>query len=109
MFRFGMSGGSFFEQVVSDTCEYLRDSFPNELGKLTYRIEDLPAVIPENGEVKKFQLDRVNTRIVLYRIPIQRMHKLKYSDPQMQIERVVFDAAAELIDKDPWDLIHPAD
>jgi hypothetical protein len=45
--------------------------------------------------------------VTLYRVPIQRMNKVKYADPQMQIERVVFSAAAELINKDPWDLIHP--
>ena len=102
-----MGGESFFEQVVQETCEYLRESFPEELGNLSYKIEDLPALAGSSDEVQRYELNPEKLSITLYRIPIQRMNKIKYSDPQMQIERVVFSAAAELINKDPWDLIHP--
>jgi DNA-directed RNA polymerase subunit H (RpoH/RPB5) len=101
-----MGGESFFEQVVEETCEYLRDAFPEELSQLKYRIEDLPA-LSSSDEVQRYEINPEQHLITLYRIPIQRMNKIKYSDPQMQIERVVFSAAAELINKDPWDLIHP--
>lgn len=107
LFRFGMSGGSYFEQVVSETCEYLKESFPDELGRLSFRIEDVPPISQESGEVVRYSVNKPSFLITLYRIPIQRMNRAKYLDPQMQIERAVFDAAAELVDKDPWDLIHP--
>lgn len=107
LFRFGMSGGSYFEQVVADTCDYLKESFPEELGNLSFRIEEVPPISSEVGEVVRYSVNRQNFQITLYRIPIQRMNRVKYLDPQMQIERAVFDAAAELVDKDPWDLIHP--
>lgn len=107
VFRRGMGGESFFEQVVEETCEYLRESFPEELAELKYKIEDLPALAGNSDEVQRYEINPEKLLITLYRIPIQRMNKIKYSDPQMQIERVVFAAAAELIGKDPWDLIHP--
>jgi hypothetical protein len=45
--------------------------------------------------------------ITLYRIPIQRLGKARSMDPRLQIEQAVISAAASLIDKDPWELIHP--
>ncbi|MEY4713740.1 MAG: hypothetical protein RIQ37_70 [Actinomycetota bacterium] len=107
VFRRGMGGESFFEQVVEETCEYLKESFPEELGNLKIRIEDMPALSANSDEVQRYELDQKTMTVTLYRVPIQRMNKVKYADPQMQIERVVFSAAAELINKDPWDLIHP--
>lgn len=107
VFRRGMGGESFFEQVVEETCEYLKEAFPEELGNLICKIEDLPALAGNLDEVQRYEINQEKHLITLYRIPIQRMNKVKYSDPQMQIERVVFSAAAELIGKDPWDLIHP--
>jgi hypothetical protein len=44
--------------------------------------------------------------ITLYRLPIQRLRR-RESDARMQIEKAVITAAAALIDKDPWDLLHP--
>jgi len=46
-------------------------------------------------------------RIVLYRLPIERLSHLHREDDlhrRMMIEGAVFRAAAEYLDRDPWDL-----
>jgi hypothetical protein len=45
--------------------------------------------------------------ITLYRIPIERFGRQRLPDPRMHIEHAVISAAASLIDKDPWELMHP--
>jgi hypothetical protein len=44
--------------------------------------------------------------IILYRIPIERLAH-RGADARAQIEQSVLSAAGELIDRDPWELIHP--
>jgi hypothetical protein len=94
-----------FNLVVEQTCEYLKTSFL-ELSHLNWRIEEVPTL--SSGE----HLTRYSTRkdtmsITLYRIPIERL-AFRGADLRAQIEQTVLSAAAELIDKDPWELIHPA-
>jgi len=46
-------------------------------------------------------------RIVLYRLPIERLSHLHRNDEmhrRMMIESCVFRAAAEYLDRDPWEL-----
>jgi hypothetical protein len=106
LFSHGIARSGFFEQVVIDTCEYLTQSFPEELSELSWRIEDVP-LIREGEGVRRYQSNKGSMSIVLYRIPIERFGKHKMPDPRMEIEHAVVSAAAELIDKDPWELIHP--
>jgi hypothetical protein len=47
--------------------------------------------------------------IVLYRIPIERSGKQRLTDPRILIEQAVVSAAANLIDRDPWDLLSRGD
>ena len=106
LFSNGIARSGFFEQVVIDTCEYLSQNFPEELSELSWHIEDVPLI--QDGEgVRRFLSDKNDMSIVLYRIPIERFGKNKLPDPRMEIEHAVVSAAAELIDKDPWELIHP--
>jgi hypothetical protein len=44
--------------------------------------------------------------ITLFRIPIERL-TYRGADFRAQIEQTVVSAAAELIGKDPWELLHP--
>jgi hypothetical protein len=106
LFHHGFIRSSFFETVVVETCEYLRDSFPNELSALNFSIEDVP-IVTDGQTVKRWSSNREQMRIILYRIPIQRLGSGRLVDPRMQIEQAVISAAADLIDKDPWELIHP--
>lgn len=81
------------------------ETFP-ELASMSWVIEEVPE-ITQNEPVRRFSANPSKMEIVLYRIPIQRMGKFRISDPRMQIEQAVISAAAALIGKDPWELIHP--
>lgn len=102
----GINRGGFFQQVVSDTCDYLRDTFAQELGGLNWRVEEVP-LLKEGEEVRRWSARRSTMTITLYRIPIERFGKKRIPDPRIHIEQAVISAAASLIDKDPWELIHP--
>lgn len=106
LFRHGVARSSFFAQVVDDTVQYLRDTFPEDFEDLKARIEDVPH-IPDGDQVRRWSARRTTMTITLYRIPIERFGKPKFMDPRMQIEHAVIAAAASLVDKDPWELIHP--
>lgn len=104
LFKHGLSRSSAFEEVVIDTCEYLRSSFPEELSNLNYQIEDVPnRELPDS--LNRWSIRKSTMTIVLYRIPIERSGKQRLADPRILIEQAVVSAAAQLIDRDPWDLI----
>ena len=104
LFRHG-TRSSFFATVVADTAAWLSTTF-EELSELSWKIEDVPPLGP--GErLKRFSSDKGTMTITLYRIPIERLGKKRIPDPRIQIEQAVVSAAAELIDRDPWELIHP--
>ncbi len=106
LFHFGVARLGFFESVVQETCEYLQESYPKEFEVLKWRIEDVPAIV--DGEpVKRFSVNKTSMTITLYRIPIERFGRQRLPDPRMHIEHAVISAAASLIDKDPWELMHP--
>ena len=104
LFRHG-TRASFFATVVADTAGWLSATF-EELRELKWKIEEVPPLGP--GErLRRFSADKQNMTITLYRIPIERLGKNRIPDPRIQIEQAVVGAAAELIDRDPWELIHP--
>jgi hypothetical protein len=105
LFRHGTMRGEFFQQVVAETCDYLRDRWPADLGELSWRIRDVPLLDSRAERVRRWQADPKTMTITLYRLPIQRLRR-RDSDARMQIEKAVITAAAALIDKDPWDLLH---
>lgn len=106
LFHFGVARQGFFESVVADTCDYLVDSYPADFAGLNWKIEDVPAII-EGEPVKRWIAEKSSKTITLYRIPIERFGRQRLPDPRMHIEHAVIAAAASMIDKDPWDLIHP--
>jgi hypothetical protein len=92
--------------VVQETCEYLQESYPEDFKSLSWRIEDVPAIV--DGEpVRRWSANKASMTVTLYRIPIERFGRQRLPDPRMHIEHAVISAAAFLIDKDPWELIHP--
>ena len=106
LFSHGFHRGGFFKQVVSDTCEYLRETFSEDLGDLKWRVEEVP-YLQDGEEVRRWSAKKSTMTITLYRIPIERFGKKRIPDPRIHIEQAVISAAASLIDKDPWELIHP--
>lgn len=104
LFKHG-TRSSFFASVVADTTSWLSETF-EELRDLNWRIEEVPP-LAAGEKLRRYSANKSSMTITLYRIPIERLGKRSIPDPRMQIEQAVVSAAAELIDKDPWELIHP--
>jgi len=97
-----------FDMTVATTADYLRGAWPEELAGVRYEIAAMPAGSRgSSGAVPRWWTSAQERRVVLYRLPIQRMSRLHRNDDlhrRMMIESCVFRATAELIGKDPWDL-----
>ncbi len=100
------SRAGLFDQTVAATAEYLKGLWPDELGSTRFEVAALPPG-PERGRVQRWQVFPAERRIVLYRVPIERLSRLHRRDDlhrRMLVESCVFRAVAELLGRDPWDL-----
>lgn len=107
LFRSGARKNSF-EQIVSGTCDYLRNAWPEELAELKWQVIDAPSISTESKSVRRWAVKRNEMTIVIYRLPIERLGHHRRTDAlheRMHIEEYVFAAVGKLIDKDPWDLV----
>lgn len=96
-----------FEQTVRATAEYLVDEWPTELSGLRIDVMPMPEQPPGVNGVARWRSIPAQQRVILFRIPIERMSRLHRDDDwhrRMMIENCVFRAVGELIGKDPWDL-----
>jgi len=94
-----------FDLTVSTTAEFLRSAWA-DLRDVRFEIADMPAAPGPDG-IPRWLIDRTHKRIVLFRIPIERLTRLHRSDDmhrRVEIEGCVFRAAAEYLGRDPWDL-----
>jgi hypothetical protein len=101
------SRADVFDMTVAATAEYLRELWPEELSSVTFEVAGLPAELSGGPVVDRWLTDAAERRVVLYRLPIERLSRLhKYDEvhKRMMIESCVFRAVAELLGKDPWDL-----
>lgn len=95
-----------FEQAVVAAIDYLRRAWPNELGALDYKIVDGPSNDASRERVRRWSVIRHPQTIVIYRLPVERFGALRNPlDNRIRIEQVVFEAAGNLVGKDPWDLL----
>lgn len=97
-----------FEQTVAETMDYLRARAPEQLAHVRIEVAGMPPDVlhPEAG-IERWRVFRPS-RIVLFRVPIDRLAKLHCPDPihyRMHIERVMLEALGELFDQDPWDIL----
>lgn len=100
--------GSYFNQVVDATCDWLQHSWPEELQDLNWSVRDMPMISKDALSVKRYAIREQTQSIIFYRIPIQRMQRSTgIKDERTRIEQIVLDAVSELIDKDPWELLDP--
>ncbi|MCU1405613.1 MAG: hypothetical protein JWQ43_1916 [Glaciihabitans sp.] len=93
--------------TVSSTAEYLKDQWPDELAEVSFEVAVLPSALTGNAGMDRWQVVPREKRIVLFRLPIERLSRLhRYDDmhKRMMIESCVFRAVAEMLGKDPWDL-----
>lgn len=94
-----------FDFAVGTAAEFLRSAWP-ELREVRFEVAAMPAASDEDG-IPRWSVHADEKRIVLYRLPIERLGDLHREDDlhrRMAIEGCVFRAAAEYLDRDPWDL-----
>lgn len=107
LFRAGRRTNGF-EQIVSGTCEYLKNAWPDELANLKWQVIDTPSMNSESQGVRRWAVKPETMTIVIYRIPIERLGHHRRTDAlheRMHIEEFVFAAVGQLVGKDPWDLV----
>ncbi|MFB7250250.1 hypothetical protein [Microbacterium sp. NPDC056234] len=95
-----------FDLAVGTAVEFLRGTWP-ELEDVRFEIGAMPIGEDESGEVPRWTIDQGARRIVLYRIPIERLLPPGHDDAahrRISIESAVFRAAAEFVGRDPWEL-----
>jgi len=94
-----------FDLAVGTAAEFLRSAWP-ELRTVSFEIADMPPATDEDG-IPRWTVLSDAKRIIVYRLPIERLSHLHRNDDlhhRMMIESCVFRAAAEYLDRDPWDL-----
>lgn len=94
-----------FELVVHDTAQFLRDAW-EDLREVSFEVGIMPTRADAEGMPRWF-VDREARRIVIFRLPIERLDRANRMDDlgaKMSMEGAVFRAAAEYLDRDPWDL-----
>lgn len=94
-----------FDLAVGTAAEFLRSAW-TELRDVRFEIADMPAASDDDG-IPRWTVIQGEKRIILYRLPIERLSHLHRDDDlhrRMVIEGCVFRAAAEFLDRDPWDL-----
>ena len=97
----------FFDACVASAVEYVRALWPDELAGVRFDIASFPPGEPGPDGVDRWRTDPRSRRVVLYRVPIQRLAQLHRDDDwhrRSYIESCVFRAVAELLGKDPWDI-----
>jgi hypothetical protein len=96
-----------FDMTVASTAGYLKDLWPEELAGVRFEVAALPPDPTEGSQVERWLVLAPQRRIILFRLPIERMARLHRRDElhrRMMIESCVFRAVGELLGKDPWDL-----
>jgi hypothetical protein len=96
-----------FELTVATTADYLKGLWPVELAGVRFEVAAAPAAALGSEEVERWQVDAYERRVVLFRVPIERLSKLHRNDDlhrRLLVESCVFRAVAELIGRDPWEL-----
>src|SRR5688572_16416882 len=94
-----------FDLAVGTAAEFLRSAWP-ELRDVSFEIADMPQATDDDG-IPRWTVLRDARRIIVYRLPIERLSHLHRDDDlhrRMMVESCVFRAAAEYLDRDPWDL-----
>ena len=96
-----------FDLTVASTAEYLKDLWPDDLADVIFEVAGMPAELGATPAVDRWRVLLKERRVILYRLPIERLSRLhRYDDlhKRMMVESCVFRAVAELLGKDPWDL-----
>lgn len=94
-----------FDIAVGAAAEFLRSAWP-ELRDVRFEIGAMPDHDDPDG-IARWLVDRDAKRIVVFRLPLERLTRLHRNDElhrRMLVESAVFRAAADYLDRDPWEL-----
>ena len=97
----------FFDSCVASAVDYLRTLWPDDVASIHFEVAGVPAGVPGPNGVDRWRVSVRERRVVLYRVPIERLAHLHRDDDWHRrsfIESCVFRAVAELLGKDPWDI-----
>ena len=92
---------------MASTAQYLRELWPDELADVRFEIAGIPTSEIDDARVQRWLVVPGERRIILFRLPIERLARLHRNDDlhrRMMVESCVFRAVAELLGKDPWEL-----
>lgn len=93
-----------FDVISATALEFLRGAWP-ELRGVRLQVAAMPTRDDPDG-IPMWHLDRTGGRIVLFRVPIERLLVPGHDDAahrRMAIEAATFRAAAEYVGRDPWE------
>lgn len=108
LFKFGQTRSHSFEQYVETAIDYLKGIWVEELAGVTWKVLDAPPISGFTTEVPRWRVDKDAKVIVIYRIPTERFgahSRRSVIEERLKVEEQVFEAVAELMDVDPWDLV----
>ncbi|WP_029149308.1 hypothetical protein [Microbacterium indicum] len=99
-----------FDMTVTASVDFLRGAWP-ELRPVRFEVASMP-LHDTGADVPRWSIDREKNRILIYRVPVERLSKahgvpLNRTDEYHRralVEGAVFRAAAEYLGVDPWDL-----
>ncbi|MDA4893595.1 hypothetical protein PFZ55_42720 [Streptomyces sp. MS2A] len=97
-----------FDLAVGTAVDFLRSTWP-ELRDVRFDIASMPSVV-DGERVPRWHVDTQRQRIVLYRVPIERLLVPGHDDDlhrRVATEGAVFRAAAEYAGRDPWEFGAP--
>lgn len=93
-----------FDVIASTAMEFLRGAWP-ELREVRLEVAAMPMTDSEDG-IPMWHLDHSGGRIVLFRVPIERLLVPGHDDAlhrRMAVESATFRAAAAYVGREPWD------
>lgn len=95
-----------FEETIASTATYLRGLWP-QLDGLVIDIADAPAEAIHGDHIDRWWTTDDPPHITFYRLPIAQFFPARVPrdlDLQTFIRSCVYNAVAELLGRDPWEL-----
>ena len=97
---------AFFVDVAKDVINYLCDVQPAKMNGVRVEMASLPSGELADGLPRMWSVIPAESRVIVYRLPIERMTKLHRADDwhrRNNIESAVIEAIAELVGEDPYE------
>ncbi|WP_309617803.1 hypothetical protein, partial [Salinibacterium sp.] len=65
-----------FDLTVASTAEYLKDLWPDDLADVIFEVAGMPAELGATPAVDRWRVLLKERRVILYRLPIERLSRL---------------------------------